>query len=86
MKIVAFALVLVLSGCTTYKNVHSGLPAPPPTLMEPCDELSLVPETDKMSVVVGTVLENYSKHHECAVKLHHFQQWYREQEKNLLVE
>lgn len=47
-----------------------------------CPDLKTVPEDNtKLSVLLDTVSENYSRYHSCRVKVQGWIQWYEEQKK-----
>lgn len=72
-------LALLLSGCVA-TPVTRHFPDQPDTTKEGCAELTTVPEgTTQLSVVLGGVLENYGKYHECKIKAETWQEWYNKQ-------
>ena len=71
---------LLLSGCTSVP-VAPKWPTVPVSLQKPCDELNLTPQTDKLSVVIDTVVDNYALYHECALRVEGWNEWYTEQQK-----
>ena len=80
MKLLAIALVLLLSACSTTVPVTAKFPAAPGTLVqEPCPDLKKLADDVKLSDVAKTVAVNYSEYYMCAVKLEAWQRWYREQ-------
>lgn len=80
MKLLALALILALTACSTTVPVTAKFPAPPGTLVqEPCVELKKLQDDPKLSDVAKTVTINYSEYYMCAVKLEAWQRWYREQ-------
>lgn len=80
MKILAVALVLLLSACSTTVPVTAKFPQAPGTLVqEPCVELKKLQDEAKLSDVAKTVTVNYSEYYLCAVKLEAWQRWYKEQ-------
>ena len=80
MKLLAIALVLLLSACSTTVPVTAKFPAAPGTLVqEPCPDLKKLQDDVKLSDVAKTVTVNYSEYYMCAVKLEAWQRWYREQ-------
>jgi hypothetical protein len=80
MKIaIALAGCLVLAGCVTVP-VARNFPPAPPSLLEPCERLSMVPEgTTTLSQTLSIVTENYSKYHECQLKTDLWIEWYQQQ-------
>jgi hypothetical protein len=80
MKILAIALVLLLSACSTTVPVTAKFPeAPGVLLQEPCPNLQKLSEDSKLSDVAKIVTVNYTEYYTCAVKLDAWQRWYREQ-------
>ena len=80
MKILAIALVLLLSACSTTVPVTAKFPeAPGVLLQEPCPNLQKLSEDSKLSDVAKIVIVNYTEYYTCAVKLDAWQRWYREQ-------
>jgi len=80
MKLLAaIGLMILLSGCVTIP-ISRNFPDIPPSLKTSCENLELVPDqTDKLSEVLIVVTNNYSKYHECQIKVETWQQWYRTQ-------
>ena len=80
MKLVALALILALSACSTTVPVVAKFPQAPGTLVqEPCPDLKKLSDDVKLSDVAKTVTVNYAEYYTCAVKLDAWQRWYREQ-------
>lgn len=80
MKLLAVALALMLSACSTTVPVTAKFPDAPGTLVqERCPELKKLEGDPKLSDVAKTVTVNYSEYYLCAVKLEAWQRWYREQ-------
>ena len=80
MKLLAIALVFLLSACSTTVPVTAKFPAAPGTLVqEPCPDLKKLQDDVKLSDVAKTVSVNYSEYYVCAIKLEAWQRWYREQ-------
>jgi hypothetical protein len=80
MKLLAIALVLLLSACSTTVPVTAKFPQAPGTLVqEPCPDLKKLQDEAKLSDVAKIVTVNYSEYYMCAVKLEAWQRWYREQ-------
>jgi hypothetical protein len=79
MKLASLLLVLLVTGCVA-TPVARNFPAQPETTREGCAELTTVAEgTTQLSAVLGTVLENYGKYHECKIKAETWQEWYTKQ-------
>ena len=82
MKFILFFTILFLTGCTVVP-VDRKFPEAPKQLMVSCQELSLVnPNETKMSGVLTVVVENYTKYHECSIKVDSWVDWYNKQKKN----
>jgi hypothetical protein len=80
MKLVALALILALTACSTTVPVVAKFPQAPGTLVqEPCPDLKKLGDEVKLSDVAKTVTVNYTEYYTCAVKLDAWQRWYREQ-------
>lgn len=79
MKSVVVLLALLLAGCAT--PVARKFPALPESLATPCATLADVPATDKLSVVLTVVTQNYSQYQECSIKVETFLEWYSTQKK-----
>jgi hypothetical protein len=78
MKILAILSLLLLTGCVT--PVQRNFPDIPPSLRSNCEDLTLIEQgTDKLSEVLVVVTDNYSKYHECRIKVETWQQWYNTQ-------
>lgn len=73
-------LVLGLAGCTSVP-VSPKWPDIPVSLGKPCAPLKLTPSTEKLSVVLDTVVDNYALYHECALRVEGWNEWYTEQKK-----
>lgn len=72
-------IFLLLVGCSTVTPVESKFPAAVPELMERCPDLKQTPQTDKLSVVVDVVVDNYATYHECQAKVDGWNEWYKKQ-------
>jgi hypothetical protein len=80
---IAAALIccLLLVGCVTVP-VARNFPTAPPSLLKPCEPLSLTPEgTTALSEALGVITENYAKYHECQLKTDLWIEWYQQQKK-----
>ena len=81
MKILSLILIaFLLTGCVG-SPIKRTFPEAPKELLEKCPELSIVPQTDRFSVVLETVTENYSKYNECSVKVDAWIEWHKNQKK-----
>lgn len=78
-SLAAIGVVLALAGCSAVP-VSRNFPDIPPSLAASCDDLTLVPQgTEKLSEVLVVVTDNYSKYHQCQLKVETWQQWYNTQ-------
>lgn len=74
-------LTLLLCGCATPAPIAPKWPDVPDSLTNKCGPLKLTPQTDKLSVVLDTVVDNYAAYHECALRVEGWNEWYTEQKK-----
>ena len=82
MKYSILLMLIMLSGCSVVP-VERKFPEPPKQLMESCQNLSLIDADEtKMSGVLTVVVENYTKYHECSIKVDSWIDWYDKQKKN----
>lgn len=80
MRAILFVF-LMLVGCVSVP-VERTFPEVPASLTEPCDELSLITKQEpKMTDVLDTVVDNYTKYHECSAKKDSWNEWYVEQKR-----
>jgi hypothetical protein len=82
MKTYSILLALLLTGCSTTVPVVMKFPEMPPALSEKCATLNKI-EGDTVNIVDvhKTVVENYTKYYECAIKVEGWQEWYSTQKK-----
>lgn len=80
MKLFALIAVVLLSGCVA-TPVKREFPKLPSSLTEPCENLSTVPSTTKLSDVLIVVTENYSRYQQCKIKNELWLDWYNQQKK-----
>lgn len=80
MKYLALLLSLTLVGCSTAPVVMK-FPEAPNALMERCEDLDKIPQTKQLSVTAETVIKNYSKYHNCKLKVDEWQNWYNSNKK-----
>jgi hypothetical protein len=81
MKNLLIALSAVtLTACVSVP-VERKFPQPTPGIMESCADLKLIPDSDKLSVLVDTVATNYGIYQECAAKTNTWIEWYNTQKK-----
>lgn len=80
MKIALLLSLILLTGCSTVVPVAQKFPEPPGTLAtQPCEQLQQLKEAAQLSDVSKTITHNYTKYHECSVKLEAWQDWYVQQ-------
>ena len=71
---------MALTGCATPVPVSMKFPAVPADLKVACPELDKVPEdTVQLSEMMKKVVDNYSKYHECRLKVDSWIEWYTKQ-------
>ena len=76
------SIAIFLTGCSTTVPVVMKFPDAPPILMEKCQELIKLKEDAKLSDVATVVVQNYTLHHECSIKVDAWMEWHKEQKKN----
>jgi hypothetical protein len=77
MKLSILILSLFLTACSTTVPVTMKFPEVPQALMEKCEELEkLPPDTKQLSKTAESVVKNYSKYHQCRIKVEEWQEWY----------
>lgn len=75
-------LALMLTGCSTLVPVAPKWPDIPKEITETCPVLEqTAKDTTKLSVVVDTVVKNYSTYYECQAKHEAWTIWYQEQKR-----
>ncbi len=68
---------LLLTGCLS-TPVKMPWPEVPTELTEACPDLKKIEDKEtKLSVVVDTVVQNYSTYHECKIKVDAWIEWYK---------
>ena len=77
MKKFILCSVLFLSACTL--PVKQEFPSVPKTLMEQPVPLKVVPENSSFSVMLDTMLDNYSSYYVISQRLSAWQEWYNKQ-------
>lgn len=80
MKYISLLLVLLLAGCDIVP-VKPNWPEVPQELQKPCSDLQQTPYTEKLSDVIGVVVDNYSQYHECQEYVMRWNEWYAKQKK-----
>lgn len=80
MKLYPILLTILLTGCSTTVPVVAKFPEAPKSLTENCAELKKI-DGEKVSIVDlhKAVVENYTVHHECAIKVEGWNEWYKKQ-------
>ena len=78
-KLILILPMFLLTACLS-TPVARKFPEIPSDLKTACPDLAQVdPNTTKLSEVVRTVTDNYSKYHECQVKVDAWIEWYNTQ-------
>lgn len=77
-KLLALLFVTVLAGCSAVP-VARHFPEVPEELKVGCPDLGEVAQTEKLSEVITVVTDNYSKYHECRIKVDSWIMWYNSQ-------
>jgi hypothetical protein len=79
-SIILFSLFLV--GCSTSVPVKMKFPEAPEALMTKCEDLEKLPaDTKQLSKTAESVIRNYSKYHQCRIKVEEWQEWYKANKK-----
>ncbi len=82
MKYLALVSALFLVGCSTAVPVKMTFPEVPQALMEKCEDLDKLPaDTRQLSKTAESVIKNYSKYHQCRIKVEEWQEWYKANKK-----
>lgn len=76
--ILAAAMLVLLTGCVTVP-VAQKFPEVPSILLENCEDLIKLENDAKLSEVARTVVSNYTKYNECALKNESWIEWYKKQ-------
>lgn len=78
MKYLIITLSLFLAGCATSVPVKMKFPDVPEALMTKCEDLEQLPaDTKQLSKTAESVIRNYSKYHQCRIKVEEWQEWYK---------
>jgi inhibitor of KinA sporulation pathway (predicted exonuclease) len=82
MKLVAVLLVAALAGCATAVPVRQQFPDAVPELKQRCEALMTI-KGDAVTItdLLKTVVENYTRYHQCAARVEGWQEWYDAQRK-----
>lgn len=81
-RILMIISVLLLTGCSIFVPVKRSFPEVPEELTKSCPNLTLVPDTEKLSEVILVVVDNYTLHKECQLSVDAWNEWYAAQKKN----
>lgn len=79
--ILAIIAVSALTACSAVAPVKRNFPEVPVSINKPCETLKAVEKTDKLSEVLITVTDNYSRSLECQLKVDAWIEWYTQQKK-----
>ena len=80
MRSAVVVSLLFMTGCVA-TPVAREFPAVPASLTAACAALADVPVTDRLSVVLATVTQNYAQYKECSIRVDSWNTWYNEQKK-----
>lgn len=80
MRVAILLSIIAISGCTTVP-VTVKFPEAPNALLETCPELVQLSPDAKLSDVARTVVENYTRYHQCSNKQESWIEWYNTQKK-----
>jgi hypothetical protein len=82
MKTYSIVFAMLLTGCSTTVPVAMKFPDIPPSLDQRCVPLDKI-QGEKVSIVDlhKTVVDNYTKYHECSIKVESWLEWYTIQKK-----
>lgn len=82
MKLTTLLFAVALAGCTTVVPVRQQFPDAVPELKQKCEALMTV-KGDSVSIteLLKTVVENYTRYHQCAARVDGWQEWYDAQRK-----
>lgn len=69
--------ILLLTGCCTV--VPMKFPVVPDLMLEPCPKLEQAVKSDKPSDALITIVNNYTKYHECSNQNDTWIYWYNQQ-------
>ena len=77
-------IILLISGCaSTPVPIERKFPPYPSALSTKCEPLKPIEANDKLPItdMLKTVVENYVRYYNCAIKVEGWQEWYTEQKK-----
>ena len=75
--VLLFALLIILTGCSTTVPVKAKFPEVPDRLLVKCPQLEKLNNDSKLSDVSKTITANYTTYYECAVKGDAWIEWYQ---------
>ena len=79
-KVLVIVPLLLLAGCATPVPVGVKFPPAPEYLLTNCEDLDKVkPDEQQLSEMMKVVTANYSKYHECRLKVESWIEWYKKQ-------
>jgi hypothetical protein len=79
MKHLVVLSLIFLAGCSTTVPVKINFPPVPEELTKSCPDLDKVePGTKELSKTLEVVVKNYSKYHECRIKVDAWNEWYKD--------
>ncbi len=82
MKYLTLIFTVFLVGCSTAVPVKMKFPDVPEALMQKCEDLEQLPaNTTQLSKTAESVIKNYSKYHQCRIKVDEWQEWYKANKK-----
>jgi len=78
MKYLVALLLIALTGCSTVVPVKVKFPEAPAEILIGCPDLDKVEQgTKELSKTLEVVVKNYSKYHECRIKVEAWNEWYK---------
>lgn len=78
MKYIVAFLLVALTGCSTVVPVKVNFPEAPSEILVGCPDLDKVEQgTKELSKTLEVVVKNYSKYHECQIKVEAWNEWYK---------
>jgi PBP1b-binding outer membrane lipoprotein LpoB len=77
--LIIIILAFLATGCSTTVPVVAKFPKAPERLMQPCPQLEKLENEAKLSDVAKSVVNNYTKYHECSIQNESWIEWYKTQ-------
>lgn len=77
--IACLLVITCLTACNPWVKKHK-FPAAPETLFTECPALAETPPTEKLSVVLDVVVQNYGEYHKCRSRNAAWIEWYNNQQ------